>query len=56
MNKEVIREIEQLLYMLRQKVNVARNAKIIKQMGLYKYSIESAEGIIEELEIILTNK
>ena len=41
--------IEQLLFTLRQKIKVARNAKQMNQLGLYKYSIESSEKILKEL-------
>jgi len=50
MNKE---EIEQLLFMVRQKIEVARNAKRINQLGLYSYSVKSAESIIEQLETLV---
>ena len=50
MNKK---EIEQLLFMIRQKIEVARNAKRINQLGLYRYSVESAETLVEQLETLV---
>lgn len=47
--------IKDSLFLIRQKINVAAEAKNKNQMGLYKYSIESAEKMLKELETI-TNK